>query len=177
MEDEETREETTDTDSIWAKLGITDPDEEFEEEEAVAEVEAEKEDKLAKKLSSRVDNLEKKFRQDRLAQAKDKFLETADPLERDLFKAISGDVKDPEALDHAIGLVKERATQMKATIEETEKAARAQVERSWGVANPGQAAQPSEDEQKKQAEAIAKGDTTAAFRALMGDDPMLQGRI
>lgn len=169
--------ETTDTDSIWEKLGVKDPDEEYAEEEEVAEVEAEKEDKLAKKLSSRVDNLEKKFRQDRLAQAKDKFLEIADPLEKDLFKAISGDVKDPEALDHAIELVKARAAEMKKTVEDAEAAAKAQVERAWGVVNPGQAAKPSEDEEKKMAERIAAGDTKAAFQALVGDDPMLQGRI
>jgi cysteinyl-tRNA synthetase len=173
MADEETRDETVDTDTIWQRLGVTDPDEEFVEEEEAAEEEAVKEDKLDKKLSSRVDNLEKKFRQERLAQAKEKFLESADPLEKDLFKAISGDVKDPEALDHAIELVKARAEKMK----ETEAAAKEQLERSWGVANPGHAAKPSEDEEKRLAERIASGDTKAGFAALIGDDPMLQGRI
>jgi hypothetical protein len=55
--------------------------------------------------------------------------------------------------------------------------ARSQVERSWGVANPGQAPQPTEDEAKKREEAIAKGDTVVGLHALMDDDPMMQGRL
>jgi hypothetical protein len=171
----EQSEETTD--SIWAKLGITDPDEQYAEEETEAEAEAEKEDKLAKKLTSRIDNLEKKFRQDRLQQAQAKFLEGCDPLERDLFKTIAGDVKDPETLDHAITLVKARSDEMRKRIEDAEKEARDQVQRSWGVANPGRAAQPSEDEAKRQSEAIAGGDTRAGFAAIMDGDSIMAGRF
>jgi hypothetical protein len=176
-EDIETTEGEETSDSIWAKLGITDPDEQFEAEGEEAEAEAEKEDKVAKKLTSRVDDLEKKFRMGKLQEAKDKFRETADPLEADLFKAIVSDAKDPESLDHAITLVKEKAAQMKETMEKAEAEAREQVAKSWGVANPGQMAQPTDDEQKAQAEAIAKGDTRAGFAALMEDESILQGRI
>jgi hypothetical protein len=168
MDEVESTEVEESSESIWAKLGITDPDTEFEAEEEVAEAEAEKEDKVAKKLANRVDDLERKFRQGKLQEAKDKFLETADPLEADLFKAVGSDAKDPEALDHAITLVKEKAAQMKETIEKAE---------AEGTANPGQMAQPTDDEQKAQAEAIAKGDTKAGFAAIMGDDPFLQGRV
>jgi hypothetical protein len=66
---------------------------------------------------------------------------------------------------------------MKETIEKAEAEARAQVQKAWGTANPGQMAQPTDDEQKAQAEAIAKGDTKAGFAAIMGDDPFLQGRV
>jgi hypothetical protein len=176
-EDVETTEVEESSDSIWAKLGITDPDEQFEAEGEEAEAEAEKEDKVAKKLNSRVDDLEKKFRMGKLQEAKDKFLSTCDPLEADLFKTVGSDAKDPESLDHAITLVKEKAAQMKETMEKAEAEARDQVAKSWGVANPGQMAQPTDDEQKAQAEAIAKGDTKAGFSAIMGDDPFLQGRI
>jgi hypothetical protein len=176
-EDVETTEVEEGSESIWSKLGITDPDTEFEDEEVEAEAEAEKEDKVAKKLNSRVDDLEKKFRMGKLQEAKDKFLSTCDPLEADLFKTVGSDAKDPESLDHAITLVKEKAAQMKETMEKAEAEARDQVAKSWGVANPGQMAQPTDDEQKAQAEAIAKGDTKAGFSAIMGDDPFLQGRI
>jgi hypothetical protein len=178
MADEnETTEVEEGSESIWAKLGITDPDTEFEAEEVEAEAEAEKEDKVAKKLANRVDDLERKFRQGKLQEAKDKFLETADPLEADLFKAVGSDAKDPEALDHAITLVKEKAAQMKETIAKAEADAREQVQRSWGVTNPGQMAQPTDDEKKKLEEAIAKGDTRAGLSALMDGDPFLEGRV
>lgn len=172
VESEEVDEQTQ---SIWEKLGINDPDEEFEDETVVAEAEAEKEDKAARKLDKRVEDLEKKFRQDKLQEAKDKFLENADPLEADLFKAIAGDVKDPEALDHVISLVKDRSAKMKETIEKTEAESKEQITRVWGAANPGQTPQPTDDEKKKLEEAIAKGDTRAGLAAIMSDDPFLSG--
>jgi hypothetical protein len=175
-EDEATQAEET-TDSIWAKLGITDPDEQYADQAEDAEVDAEKEDKMLKKVSARVDDLEKKFRQDKLQEAKAKWMEAADPLERDLFNAIAGDTKDPEALDHAITLVKEKAAEMKAKLEQAEAEAREQVQRSWGVANPGAVAQPTDDEQKNIDEAIRAGDTKAGLRAIIGNDPFLEGII
>ena len=176
-EDVETTESEESTDSIWQKLGITDPDEQHEDEAEFAEADAEKEDKLSRKLSTRVDDLEKKFRQGKLQEAKDKFLDSADPLEADLFKAIVGDVKDPETLDHAITLVRERSAQMKETMEKAESEAREQVQKSWGVANPGQMAQPTDDEKKKIEDAIAKGDTRAGLAAIMSDDPFINGQL
>ena len=164
--------------SIWEVLGVDEPEDEPQDYSGVeddAEADAEKEDKVAKKLNNRIDNLEKKFRQGKLQEAKAKFLEVADPLEADLFRAIVGDVKDPETLDHAITLVKERAAKMKETMEQAEADAREQVAKSWGVANPGRAPQPTDDDQKKQAEAIAAGDTKAGFAAIMSDDSFLNG--
>jgi predicted nucleic acid-binding Zn-ribbon protein len=176
-EDVETTETEEESESIWAKLGITDPDEQYEDETVAAEADAEKEDKAARKLDKRVDDLEQKFRQNKLQEAKDKFLDSADPLEADLFKAIAGDTKDPEALDHAITLVKDRAAKMKATMEEAEAQARDQVAKSWGVANPGRTPQPTDDEKKKLEEAIAKGDTVAGLHAIMDDDPFMSGAL
>ena len=178
MDDVETTEEAEETtDSIWAKLGITDPDDDHDAESDEAEASAEKEDKLDRKLSSRVDDLEKKFRQGKLQEAKTKFLADADPLEADLFKAIVGDVKDPETLDHGITLVRERSAAMKATMEKAEEEAREQVAKSWGVANPGRTPQPTDDEKKKLEEAIAKGDTRAGLAAIMSDDPFIGGAL
>jgi len=180
MAEDETTETAEEEKSIWEVLGVEEPEDEeqdYSEVEADAEADAEKEDKVAKKLNNRIDNLEKKFRQGKLQEAKNKFLEVADPLEADLFRAIVGDVKDPETLDHAITLVKQRSAEMKATMEKAEAEAREQVAKSWGVANPGRAPQPSDDEQKKMEEAIAAGDTKAGFAAIMGDDDFLRGRI
>lgn len=176
-ENEQVTEDTTESDSIWKKLGISDPEEEFEAEEDEQEVKAAKEDKAAKKLDKRVEDLEKKFRQDKLQEAKDKFLAVADPLEADLFKVIAGDAKDPEALDHSITLVKEKAAEMKKTMEEAEDQARKQAEKAWGVVNPGRTAQPTDDEAKKREEAIAKGDTVAGLAAIMEDDSFISGAL
>jgi len=177
MAEDETTETEEETQSIWEKLGITDPDDQYEEETVTAEASAEKEDKAARKLDKRVDDLEQKFRQNKLQEAKDKFLASADPLEADLFKAIAGDTKDPEALDHAITLVKDRAAKMKATMEEAEAESREQHAKAWGVVNPGHVVQPTDDEKKKLEDAIAKGDTRAGLAAIMSDDPFMGGAL
>lgn len=175
MADETTSEEQS-VQSIWEKLGITDPDEEYVAEEASAEGEADKEDKLLKKLASRQDNLEAKFRNGKLQEAKDKYLASADPLEADLFKTIAGDCKDPEQLDHAIELVKARSAEMKENMAKAEEEARKQVERVWGVSNPGMPAQPASDDEKARiAKALEAGDTKVGFQELIGDDPFLAG--
>jgi len=167
------------TDSIWAKLGITDPDDEVSQEEEQAEVEAEKEDKMLKKISAKVDDLDKKFREEKLQQEKARFLDDAsiDELEKDLFRGVEGMVRDPESLARAIELSKKLADKQRAKMEEYEAGAKAQVEKSWGVVNPGRMAQPTDDEAKKISDAIAAGDTVAGLHAIMGDDPMLEGRI
>jgi hypothetical protein len=168
-----------DTDSIWAKLGITDPEEEYVAEEATAEADAEKEDKILKKLSARVDNLDKKYLEDKLQQDKDRFLSDpeTDELERELFKGVIGLARDPETLAHAIELTKKLAAEERDKMAKYEEEARAQVERSWGVTNPGRALQPTDDEAKAQRDAIAQGDTKAGFAALISDDSFLQGRV
>ena len=176
MADEEIQEgQEQEPKSIWDRLGLTDPEDEYASEEEKADEEIEKEDKLAKKLASRVDDLERKFQQERLAKLKEKFMEQADPLERDLFKTMASECKTPEQVEHAIELARSKAGEMKAKMEEAEAEARKQIERAYGVANPGMpAAPPSDDEEKRMREAIERGDTRIGLKALLADDPFLK---
>jgi hypothetical protein len=178
MADEvETTEEETTTDNIWAKLGITDPDETFEAEGEEAEAEAEKEDKTLRNVMPRVEALEKKMMEDHLQKAKDQYAKQADPIEAKIFAGVAGKVKTPEDLKHTIEVVHEQAEALKERIASVEAESRETVQKSWGVANPGQMAQPTDDEKKKLEEAIALGDTKAGFGAIMEDDPFLTGSI
>lgn len=152
--------------TIWERLGIPAPDESepYEELAEEAEAEAEEEDKLARKISSKVDDLQKKFDRQMLEQRRDKFLEKADPVERDLFKAIAGDVKDPASLDHAIELVAAKAKAMKEQMERYEEQMKAEAAKAWGV-TPGKASGGIEQDELDKIEARAKaGDTSAMFK-------------
>lgn len=175
-------EEAEEEKSIWEILGVEDPDAEepHAAEEEIAEAEAEKEDKLAKKVAARVDNLEKKFKSNVLRERTEKFLASSDELERDLFKAIAGDVKDPETLDRAIGLVHERATKMKEEVAKYEAEMREKAEEAaknaWGVAPVGVAARTRDDEDSLK-KRIESGDTVAGLAALMEDDSFIGGRL
>ncbi len=170
--------------SIWEVLGIEEPaddeeDESYQEEEEEAAVEAEREDKLSKKLTARVDNLQKKFDTTMVQNAKDKFLANSSPLEKDLFKTVSADIKDMETLARMAQMVKDKAKSMGAEMERYEQEAKldaaAKARVAWGVTgNPvGVIAPAVSDEEKALAERIAKGDSGAAMRALFGDDPKL----
>ena len=169
-------EETDDDKSIWEILGVSDPDEEepFQAEAEAEEVKAVEEDKLAKKLAGRVDNLEKKFKQNVLKERTEKFLSGADDLETDLFKAIAGDVKDPETLDRATKLVKERAANLRSQAAKYEEEMKAKAEesaqRAWGAAPVGVAAARTESSEEEQQKRIAAGDTAAGLAALLGGD-------
>ena len=163
IEDEET------TDDIWKKLGIKDPEEEFEAESEEAEGGAGKEDKILKKLSAQVENFDKKFTQDRLQREKERFLESADTdaLEKDLFKTVNKFVTDPESLQHAITLTKRLAAEQREKIAAYDKGAKEQVSKAWGGASPGQASQSGEDDEEKRIRALEeagrKGDAHASF--------------
>jgi len=179
-EDETQVEEADETiDDLWARVNASEEEPVYEAEAEEAAVEAEKEDKMLKKISAKVDDLDKKFREEKLQQEKARFLDDAsiDELEKDLFRGVEGMVRDPESLARAIELSKKLADKQRAKMEEYEAGAKAQVEKSWGVVNPGRMAQPTDDEAKKISDAIAAGDTVAGLHAIMGDDPMLEGRI
>lgn len=184
MEEEITQQEEPQEEeqSIWELLGI-EGEEPYSEAEDEADAEAEKEDKLTKKLASRVDNLEKKFRSDALQRRTQKFIETSDDLERDLFKAIAGDVlrlKDPETLDRAIGLVRDRAAKLREESEKYEEQLKQQAAENarmaWGASPIGSQVVKSENAKKEREEAISMGDSVAAFQAIMEDDPVLGAR-
>jgi len=181
MSEEATQPVEETEESIWDVLGIAEPEddgEEYEAEEEEADEVAEKEDKLAKKLSARVDNLQKKFDTTMVQGAKEKFLASANELEKDLFKTVSADIKDMESLARMATMVREKSKIMQKEIEKydaeakLDAAAKARV--AWGVSGSpvGVVAPAPTDEEKVIAEKIAKGDTQAALAALMAGDSM-----
>jgi len=184
MSDEVVEEVAEQEESIWDVLGIAEPEddsEEFEAEEEEAEVEAVKEDKLTRKLTARVDNLQKKFNSTTLQSAKDKFLAGSNELERDLFKTVAADIKDMESLARMATMVREKSKVMQKEIEKydaeakLDAAAKARV--AWGVSGSpvGVVAPAPSDEEKELAERIAKGDSKAALKSMFGDDSILGG--
>lgn len=170
--------------SIWSVLGIEEPEddaEEYEAEEEEAEEVAEKEDKLAKKLSARVDNLQKKFDTTMVQSAKEKFLSSANELEKDLFKTVSADIKDMESLARMATMVREKSKTMQKEIEKYDQEAKvdaaAKARVAWGVSGSpvGVVAPVPTDEEKEIAERIAKGDSKAALKSMFGNDSILGG--
>jgi len=179
MTEEAAQPEEEQEESIWSVLGIEEPEddaEEYEAEEEEAEVVAEKEDKLAKKLSARVDNLQKKFDTTMVQNAKEKFLSGANELEKDLFKTVSADIKDMESLARMAGMVREKSKVMQKEMEKYEQEAKvdaaAKARVAWGVSGSpvGVVAPAPTDEEKIIADKIAKGDSRAALAALMDGD-------
>jgi len=164
--------------SIWEILGVTPPGEDDEDEEPfVAEAEeaeaaAEKQDKLSRKLTARVDDLQKKFDATQLAGAKEKFMAAASPLEQDLFKAVAADVRDMEALARVAEMVKGKAKSMEAQLSEYEEErkveAAAQAHRAWGLGGSPIGGSPAPSApQNEVKELLEKGDIAAASRASM----------
>jgi len=184
MTEEVAQPEEETEESIWDVLGIAEPEddgEEYEAEEEDAEVVAEKEDKLAKKLSARVDNLQKKFDTTMVQSAKEKFLASANELEKDLFKTVSADIKDMESLARMATMVREKSKIMQKEIEKYDQEAKvdaaAKARVAWGVSGSpvGVVAPAPSDEEKELAERIAKGDSKAALKSMFGDDSILGG--
>lgn len=179
MSNEVVEEVAEQEESIWDVLGIAEPEddgEEYEAEEEEAEVVAEKEDKLAKKLSARVDNLQKKFDTTMVQQAKDKFLSRANELEKDLFKTVSSDIKDMESLARMATMVRDKSKVMQGEIDKYQQEAKvdaaAKARVAWGVSGSpvGTVAPTPTDEEAELAKKIAGGDNKAALAALMDGD-------
>lgn len=169
-----------DTRSVWEKLGLPNPDEEENEEETgeeyedleeEAEEEAAENDKISRKLSASVENLEKKFDNLTLEQRKKDFREAADPIELELFNAVAADVKDVATLDNTMKVVLKRAEEMRQKVAELEEQAREQVSKAWGV-KPGKAShsEPDPDEIENLRARARLGDQKAAYK-LFRDAP------
>lgn len=184
MTEEVAQPEEEQEESIWKVLGIEEPEddgEEYEAEEEEAEEVAEKEDKLARKLTARVDNLQKKFDTTTLQNAKEKFIASSNELEKDLFKTVSADIKDMESLARVAGMVRDKSKVMQSEIEKYQQeanldaAAKARV--AWGVSGSpvGTVAPVPTDEEKELADRVAKGDSKAALRSMFGSDSILGG--
>lgn len=171
-------EETEESQSIWDMLNIDDPGPEpYEEEQVAADAEVAKDDKMVKKLTAKMDSMQKKFESTMMKERIGKFQDGADDLEKSLFKTIAADVKDMETLDKAMELVQARAKTMREEAEkykaQLEKQAEEQVAKAWGTSPTGTPTPRTEDEEKKIAERIAAGDTKAAFMALMEGDTLM----
>jgi hypothetical protein len=166
--------------SIWDMMSIEDPgpapgdDEQDEQDEEIA-----KEDKMAKKLSAKMDGMQKKFEATMVRERVNAFQKDASDLEKDLFKTIAADVKDLETLDKALALVHERGSRMQAEADKykaaLEEQAQAQVAQAWGTGPVGTPTPRTDTEEKDRMAKIAAGDTHVGLAAILEGDPMLEG--
>lgn len=162
--------------SIWELLDIEEPEgEEYEEEQEEQDEEIAKEDKLTKKLSAKMDNMQKKFEQTILRERISKFEESADDLEKDMFKTIASDVKSPEDFDKAIGVVKKQADILRNQAAEYKQKLEQQAEKetaaAWGTGPLGGNPQKrTPDYEEQLMERINRGDDKAAFEAIVGNE-------
>lgn len=160
---------------IFKMLGLdSDDEDEYSDLEADADEALAKEDKMMKKLSAKVDGMQKKFEETMIRERISHFDKEADDIERGLFKAVISDVKDVETLDKAIGLVKERAAKMKEEAEkyreQLEQQAQQQVAKAWGTSPVGTPTPRTKDYESELMKRVAAGDERAAFEAVIGDD-------
>ena len=185
MSDEQNIQVEEEIEDLWQMLGIEDPEAEDSHGGAVeeAEAEAEREDQLERKLTSKMSDMQKKFDQTILREKVSKFQDNADPLEKDLFKAIAADVKDPATFDRAVGIIKRQATAMKEeankyreqTKEEADAQERQNAARAWGTGPVGTPTPRSKDYEEELLKRIYDGDPAAALEGIVGDDvPWLQ---
>ena len=173
----EVEENLEDDADLYDLLNIKKPDsdeEGYADLEEEQEVEVAKQDKMEKKLSAKIDDMQKKFEATIVRERVSKFQEMADDLQKDLFKTIAGDVKDVESLDRAFKLVEDRSNKMR----EDEKLHRAQLEkkaedevgRAWGTGPMGTPTPHTADYEEELMKRVRAGDEKAAFELIIGDD-------
>lgn len=177
MSDEvETPEVDQENEDLYALLGVTPPedDDEMDELEQEQDEEIAKANKIEKKLTAKMTDMQKKFDNTILKERIGKFQETASPLEKDLFKTVASDVKRPEDLDEALGLVRKQAKQLEEKTEEykkqMEETAAQEAARAWGTAPVGTPAPKTVDYEEELMKKIDSGDTHALLVDLIGDD-------
>jgi hypothetical protein len=183
-QDEQQQEESSQ--SLWemfqASQGEEDEqqgdDEQEEQDEEIA-----KQDKLERKLSGKMDNLQKKFEQTMLRERISKFEGEADELTLEMFKSVASDVKSLEDFDKAVAVVNSQAKKLEETAAkyraQYEQQAAAETARAWGTGPLGGPVPKDRDKdyEEKLMERVAKGDTKAIAEALIGDDlPNMYGR-
>lgn len=150
---------------------------ETEDEHAVeveeAEKKAEREDKVAHKITKSYEELDKKMDRIELQRVLEKFDEAADDTEKLIMDTVRADLKDPNKAVEAIKMVRERAAELRKKQEEREAALMKEAEeraaKAWGVGPLGKPAAPA-DSDKEEMEKIAMGDVNAAFAAIVGND-------
>jgi DNA repair exonuclease SbcCD ATPase subunit len=173
MSDEETIEQEAPEPTIWELLEMDPPDEEdkYEHLEEEQDEDAGKASKMEKKLSAKMDDMQKKFEQTIMRERITKFEESSDELSKDLFKTIAAEVKDVESLDKAMSLVNERAKKLREEEEkyktQLEAQVQAQVAQAWGTGPMGTPTPRTKDQEEETLKKIATGDTHALFEDLM----------
>jgi hypothetical protein len=174
-------EEQEEEKSIWELLNLEEPEEEYEDEQEEQDEKIAQESKLEKKLSAKMDNMQKKFENTMLRERISKFQDTADDLEKDLFKTIASDVKNLEDFDKAQHLVHERALMLQKEADkyraQMEEQAANQAANAWGTGPVGTPQKREKNDSEEMAKKIAAGDTHAAFAALMSDDSLMTGKF
>jgi hypothetical protein len=161
---------------LYDLLGLVPP----EEDPEVLEMEAEqdealaKADKIEKKLSAKMTDMQRTFDANILKERIKNFQNGATSLEKDLFKTIAADVKKPADLDKALGIVKQQAAELQAQTDaykaQMEQVAAAEAARAWGTGPIGTPTPRSRDAEEEELKKIAAGDTTALLSSLLGDD-------
>lgn len=169
-----------DIDSIMA--GILEYDDGEDEAPFQAEVEEaeddadDADDRMNAALKKKVESLERKFEHNALNASVKGFLESADPIEKELMKELAGDIKTVAEFDRARRVVDKQAkrlTARSAAVEEqANKDAKERAAQAWGVGPVGQSPAPT-DHSRDVNELIAKGDAKAGIRALMAGDPLM----
>lgn len=177
IENTEVEENLEDDVDLYDLLKIQKPDaeeSEYSDLEEEQEVETAKQDKMEKKLSAKMDDMQKKFEATLVRERVGKFQESADDLQKDLFKTIAGDVKDVESLDKALKLVEDRSKKMRDDAEkyraQLEKQAEEQVSRAWGTGPMGTPTPHTADYEEELYKRVRAGDDQAAFELIIGDD-------
>jgi hypothetical protein len=177
IENTEVEENLEDDVDLYDLLKIKKPESEddgYNDLEDEQEVELAKQDKMEKKLSAKMDDMQKKFENTLVRERVSKFQETADDLQKDLFKTIAGDVKDVESLDKALKLVDDRSKKMRADAEkyraQLEKQAEAEVSAAWGTGPMGTPTPHTADYEEELYKRVRAGDDQAAFELIIGDD-------
>lgn len=162
--------------SIWELMELDEPagDEPYADEQDDADEEIAKQDKMDRKLSAKMEDMQQKLENTIIRDRIGKFQETADDLHKDLFRAVASDVKDVESFDKAMKMVNDRAEKMKAAEEkykqEMEKRAQEQAATAWGTGPMGTPTPHTADYEEELYKRVREGDEKAAFELIIGDD-------
>ena len=170
-DEDDIQQEAEEEKSIWEILEMDDPNESYEELQDDEDEELAKVSKMEKKLSAKGDEMVRKLERTILRERIVSFEKGADDMQKDLFKAIAGEVKDVESFDKAMKLVNERSQKLKDEEErykkQLEEQAAQQVARAWGTGPQGTPTPRTKDEEEAVLKKIAEGDTHALFEDLM----------
>jgi len=163
-----------DIDDVLAELDQEDADEQVAAAAAEAEQKADAEDAKPPKrtrVEERVDALEKKYEQDALQSAINRFKEHADEVELEIFEAARKDepLKSLTDFEAAAEVAKRRASALRETEERLAKEAEERVAKAWGSGPVGAKAAPA-DAEKEVMERISQGDTHALLESLLAND-------